>query len=369
MVRNAGCQCRVSLIEGCWLLAVLLVLPSCGGGSSSAPALDTTPPLLIAPPNLIAVQPTGYRTQVDLGMPTVSDSSPVTITSSAPRDGFIVGERTLVVWSARDVYGNTSTDFQWVEIDPSPLYLPMHCAKWDGHGTAVGVAVLNNVWGIEASTTIGSQCVDIQNGSNGATVAHLDWDWPHQANVAAYPELIFGQKPGYLSTTPDLPRPLDTLQQASVAFDVQSSAQGRANLAFDLWLTSMPTPATYAAPEIMHEVMVWLDSYGMTPLSDFPAPIANVAIGGQIFDLYLGTFPFGVDAAGNLVGGWSVITYVSQTPIAGANTLDLLAFLNDARQRQLIVQPGLYLGSIEFGNEVVGGSGETLVYRFAPVVR
>jgi hypothetical protein len=84
-------------------------------------------------------------------------------------------------------------------------------------------------------------------------------------NVKAYPEVVFGHKPGY----PQINH-LDaaaqggsaSLQTIVVDYDVQTEREGAGNLAIDMWLTSVPNPNTFAAPPITHEVMIWLEVFG-----------------------------------------------------------------------------------------------------------
>jgi hypothetical protein len=77
---------------------------------------DTTPPTIIAPPNITATT-TGQLTQVNLGVPTVNDlvdPNPI-VTNNAPSQGFSVGT-TQVVWTATDNSGNSATAIQIVTI-------------------------------------------------------------------------------------------------------------------------------------------------------------------------------------------------------------------------------------------------------------
>jgi hypothetical protein len=66
--------------------------------------------------------------------------------------------------------------------------------------------------------------------------------------------------------------------------------------------------------------------------------------------------------------GWKYIAFVSAESRLGVGTMDLGNFLSYLREKN-IVTGDEYLASIEFGNEVAGGAGETVVKRYAVSVQ
>jgi uncharacterized repeat protein (TIGR01451 family) len=79
--------------------------------------LNPNPPVFTTVPPAVIVPATGVLTQVPLGTPVVTDSCPVTVTSSAPAAGFPEG-RTDVVFTATDSAGQVTTASTTVTIAP-----------------------------------------------------------------------------------------------------------------------------------------------------------------------------------------------------------------------------------------------------------
>jgi hypothetical protein len=218
--------------------------------------------------------------------------------------------------------------------------------------TAGAYRVENNTWG-KGNQTGWSQCVGIGAGNQDAIVARWTWNWPpHPGGVKAYPELIFGKKPSKSSTTPWLPRRLDALDELTISYDYFSAHSGKGNTGFDIWLTNSATFTRFDVPPITHEIMVWLESYGgMTPGG---ALLERRVIEGVTYDIYVG------DHAGK---GWRYIAFKRIDPAQGAATLNLKALLAYAQTRSLISGTE-YVASIEFGNEIIEGTGHTLVKSY-----
>jgi hypothetical protein len=211
----------------------------------------------------------------------------------------------------------------------------------------------NNTWGKEALAGW-SQCVGIGAGEAGGVLARWTWDWLDSGDkVKGYPAIVFGQKPGHPTTTSLLPRRLSAIGSASVSWNVDYARTGRGNLAFDIWLTSTANPATFAAPPIAHEIMIWLDAYGgMTPGGHL---LESVTLDGLAYDLY-------VDE--NSRRGWRYVVFRSVAPQTGTGRIDLLAFTNFLVMRKLIAGDE-FVASIELGNEVVSGTGDTRVSAYS----
>ncbi|MFZ6029674.1 MAG: GH12 family glycosyl hydrolase domain-containing protein [Chloroflexota bacterium] len=210
----------------------------------------------------------------------------------------------------------------------------------------------NNTWG-KGGLTGWSQCVGIETGPDGALSGRWTWDWPQSGNnVKAYPEIIFGQKPGSSTTTADLPLPVNRVGEFVVSYDITTTHSGSGNLAFDVWLTDTQDPATWGVPPISHEIMIWLDAYGgMRPGG---VPLEQVDIDGVRYDVSVGY---------NYGDGWTYVAFKRVEPHVGAGSLDLAAFLAYLQSKALVTGEE-YVASLEFGNEVIGGTGETVLHRY-----
>jgi hypothetical protein len=216
----------------------------------------------------------------------------------------------------------------------------------------------NNTWG-KGTLNGWSQCIGIGNNDDGTLIARWTWDWLNAGgNVKAYPEIVFGQKPGSSSTSGSIPEQINQITSASVSYNVVSTYTGSGNLAFDIWLTDTDNPTTWGVPPITHEIMIWLDYYGS--MSPGGAWKGRESIDGSTYSVYVGE---------NYGDGWRYIAFV-RTPSQkvpsqqGAGTLELVAFLNYLLENDLVTGEE-FLASIEFGNEVAGGTGETLLNHYS----
>lgn len=215
----------------------------------------------------------------------------------------------------------------------------------------------NNTWG--KGTLAGwSQCIGLGNNAGGTLIARWTWDWLNAGgNVKAYPEIVYGQKPGGSTTSLSLPEQLNRIETATIAYDVTSTYTGSGNAAFDIWLTDTDNPSTWGAPPITHEIMIWLDRYGsMAPGGAWKE---KVTLDGAAYSVYVGE---------NYGDGWRYIAFLRAEPQLGAGTLDLVAFIEYILEKGLVTGEE-YLASIEFGNEVVSGAGETIVNKYEVFVR
>jgi hypothetical protein len=150
---------------------------------------------------------------------------------------------------------------------------------------------------------------------------------------------------------------VSALRELSVQYDVTSLHTGSGNTAFDIWLTDTTHPTSFGTPPITHEIMVWLERYGsLTPAGTLRE---RSTIGGYGYDVFVG------DGVGS---GWRYIAFRSVDATRSAGTIDLLALLDYARQTNLIAGSE-YVSSIEFGNEVVAGMGETTISMFSVTVQ
>lgn len=241
---------------------------------------------------------------------------------------------------------------------PAPAHIPLRCedASLTEAGQYVGE---NNAWGKQGvvgwSQCMGATALPQAEGQPPAVTAHWTWDWKQVGdNVKAFPEIVFGHKPGFAKTsTTLLPRKLSTLQTLSVAHDITTEREGAGNLSIDMWLTTNGNPTTFAVPPITHEVMIWLESYG--PMYVGGELVDRVRINGTLYRVHVGE-KFGL--------GWRYVAFAPNSPMQPVNQVNLLPFFEYLKGKRLITTDE-HLSAVNLGNEIISGSGDTRVNRFA----
>ena len=239
---------------------------------------------------------------------------------------------------------------------PSPAPISLNCEP--ASTLDVGQYMTeNNTWGSKG--LVGwSQCMGGTLHPKGGISAQWTWDWLNEGDqVKAFPEVVFGHKPGYpKSTTTLLPRKLSSLQTLVVDYDVQTEREGAGNLAIDMWLTNAANPTAFVVPPITHEVMIWLEAFG--PIYAGGQQVDKLRINGTLYRVYVGE-KFGL--------GWRYVAFAPNSPMQTAGSMDLMPFFLYLRGKGLITTEE-FLSSVNFGNEIISGSGDTKLKRFAVTV-
>lgn len=156
-----------------------------------------------------------------------------------------------------------------------------------------------------------------------------------------------------------LPRNLGDIQAATVSLDYESYHTGAGNLSFDIWLADTANPDKFSAPPITHEIMIWLDSYGgMQPSFDAKGTVAIDGLDYEVFE-------------GEQVGkgkGWRYIAFKRTSPQAGSARLNLRSFFTYLKSHGMI-SGNEFVASVELGNEIVRGAGETWINSYSVSIR
>jgi len=170
----------------------------------------------------------------------------------------------------------------------------------------------NNTWG-KGNLSGWSECIGAGMNADGTLAARWTWDWLNSGtNVKAYPEIIFGQKPGSATTSKVMPIKISDIGAVTVSYDVASTSTGSGDVAFDIWLTDSPSPSSWGVPPITHEIMIWLDRQGgMSPGGNF---IERVSLDSSTYAV------FDADKWGQ---GWKYIAFVSAESRLGVGILNL----------------------------------------------
>jgi hypothetical protein len=197
----------------------------------------------------------------------------------------------------------------------------------------------NNLWGQSSGT--GSQCM-WDTGQSGSTIRWgTNWNWSGQTSqVKSFTSSVLGWHWGWKNSGTGLPVQLSANRSVSSGWSYQPSGSGTFNVAYDLWLHTIPNPDWSNQPT--DEVMIWLyRAGGAGPLG---TRVATADIGGTTWDLYQGNI------------GWEVYSFIRRTNTTSA-TLDLRDFLNYLRSNRGL-SSSKYLTSVEAGTEVFVGSGQ-----------
>ena len=238
----------------------------------------------------------------------------------------------------------------------------------------------NNVWGKElVGEEDYDQCV-LERTVGVSTEYGWRWDWPlGEGMVKAFPEVIYGFKPWWSlpSTTPLLPIRVVDVREFTVRYDVDMTAAGFYNLAFDWWLTDTGTPAIDSwldTKTIRYEIMVWLDrseQWTRTPCSE-PWCGVEAMVDGRSFYLFREDDFVALPDDDRAI--WTIIVFMpTQASVGGTDkrftgVLDVVAFL-DYLVDEGHIAPDLYIADIELGNEVIEGTGEVWLRDYEVTVR
>jgi len=225
------------------------------------------------------------------------------------------------------------------------------CGDWEQFAMDSFI-VQNNVWNKKDLTNY-RQCL-FQGTLGSKTVFGWEWRWPDSRTVSgyddvwAYPEIIFGWKPwSPESTTAQLPRRVKNIGACVVTYDIDMKKDGVGNLAFDLWLTRKAVPAE---DNISMELMIWLENTGQQPDGSY---MGIVKIDGAEYDFYKGHPSH---------AGWGSTAFLRRGKSL-KGTINLNKFLEFLVKNRHLSKDD-YLASIEFGNEICGGTGRTEFQEF-----
>jgi hypothetical protein len=224
----------------------------------------------------------------------------------------------------------------------------------------------NNMWNKQA---VGKapyrQCIRSRK-TMAAQEFGWSWEWPADgATFVSFPAVVMGWKPwnGGTSTHPQLPIRADQIRVMRLSYTMETSANGKHNLATALWLTRTGETHQDANPaDISADINVWIDGLEMSPAGK---QLATVTIGGIAFEVW-NSQNMG-DASGANTARWNHMVYRSTSRQLSAS-LDIKGIIDDAVAREL-VSSHHYVSSIELGNEVMSGRGETWIKALSLEIR
>jgi hypothetical protein len=216
----------------------------------------------------------------------------------------------------------------------------------------------NNVWGSKKAQGKFQQCL-LSREHNGKQQLGWTWSWPgFDPTVFAYPEIVVGWKPwsGGATTDARFPIKVSDVKELSLEYEVETSATGAYNLAPEIWLTETGATPRANPKSIITEVMFWMDyAAGARPAGSI---IDHVELNGVTYELWREE-NIGADANGK---GWQLLSFKSpQRQLKGR--IDIASLLRHLATAKL-ARTSDYVASVEFGNEIMGGTGTTWIKHF-----
>lgn len=239
---------------------------------------------------------------------------------------------------------------------PSVSLKLLTCEDFDAVVSGDGV-VFNNVWNKQAAGELDwSQCLVREDGEGryGWT-----WDWPTDPQaVFAYPQIRYGVSPW--SPDPrfgdDMPVQLSAIERFSVSHKLDIEWDGNFNVATSLWLGEGAEPKSEA---IRAEVMIWtFYTPGLWPPAGKKQ--GTVALGGGEWEIWLNRDWY--DVSGVNENRWTYLTFRNTSPSLDVE-IDVAALLAYGVE-QGYLDAKWYAYDLETGQEIMGGTGSTLVERF-----
>ncbi|CAK0781063.1 exported hypothetical protein [Gammaproteobacteria bacterium] len=192
--------------------------------------------------------------------------------------------------------------------------------------------VQNNVW--NSST---SQCVLVpDNNTASFTVSRSD----HNTNtVASYPSIYKGCHWGNCTTNSGMPIPIGRIASAPFTWTVTPAPSGQWNIAAEAWFS--PQKDSSAGYQNGAELMIWLDSNGMSPAGK---QVGSASIGGASWEVWFSEL--------NAERNWNYLAYRRKG--VSSVSLDLNDFIKDAASRGYL-KTTLFLHDFEAGTEIMSG--------------
>jgi hypothetical protein len=215
--------------------------------------------------------------------------------------------------------------------------------------------LLNNVWNKGATTGRYRQKIFV-NDDNGKTIFGWAWKWKDSSGVATYPEIQAGVSPWNGEAAPDSGFPfLAGSKKLVVDYDIALEASGSYNLAFEFWAVSALPPSK---DTISHEIMIWIAG---ERLGAAGSEVGKTTVQGTTYSVNLSKNHG--DASGANQNTWTIISLLAEKPVLHG-PLDVGQII-DALLKNGYLGPQHYIANLELGDEVMRGTGTTIVRNYA----
>ena len=138
-------------------------------------------------------------------------------------------------------------------------------------------------------------------------------------------------------------------------YDISLEASGAYNLAFEFWVVSGLPPRKET---ISHEVMIWIAG---ERLGAAGSEVGKMTVQGNTFAVNMKKNHG--DASGQNQNTWTIISLLAEKPILHG-PLDVGQIIDNLVQNGYLSKHD-YIANLELGNEVMRGSGTTMVRNYA----
>jgi hypothetical protein len=245
---------------------------------------------------------------------------------------------------------------------------------WGSIMTNDNYVVNSNPWNKQAALEPYAQNI-FKGISNGVTFFGWQWYWNNANNytVLAYPEVFCGWSPfgpmgtiGHMSGYPYMISGHNFHSTFDITMETYSvNGEECWNLTYDIWvLSSTCDPANFGRTDIKCEIMIWLDSKNSLLPRWLGSPNDVLEANGYTFDYYY----YANQADGNGPNGsHRYAAFSSRTPIHSSTDFDLTPFMTYLVNHG-ILNSSDYITTVELGNEVVIGSGQTVIRNYSVTV-
>ncbi len=216
-----------------------------------------------------------------------------------------------------------------------------------------GIIVENNAFGKKSGDDKlnDEQCILAVETDDRRQHICWQWDWPEAFHFnVVYPETIYGHKPWFTkSTTNILPILLEELNEATIAYNVHTKAEGAYSLAVNLWfISSAPQDRKPSSHLISDEILIVLDGKGIP--AEGKAISNAVSIDSKEYALYK-------KHKKESFGERDFFTFVSSEP-QPKSKINIEPFIRHLTNKGYLTKSS-HLSSISIGNEVLEGHGES----------
>lgn len=218
-----------------------------------------------------------------------------------------------------------------------------------------GFRLNNNVWNVApfVNGTDFTQQITYDTADLTRDV-QFSWTYPDapRDRVLAYPEIAFGYSPWGQSGPVDIITRLSDLRNLDIAIDTSIAGQtDDFNVAFDLWMTDTPAGG---AQSITTELMVWTHQGNLAPTDAPTLTYTDANFSADVFVREGFTAGEGID--------WRYVAVIIDTQYL-QGTVDLDAILRFLVANGVVAGDD-YLTGVEFGAEVVSGTGSLTLNSF-----